>query len=117
MTNSISTNYQKRIISTKPLGKRWGKIVEDAVMKEGAALARAQLRAGKQTTEDEVVVRIPVTIYVGFPRRGKGIAGTAGTPRAVCTFTKDETGSVCKCVGPGAGTCECSDAGGPPIVA
>ena len=117
MSCSESTGYQKRIINTKPLGKRWGKIVEDLVMKEGATLARAQLKAGKQATADEVVVQIPVTIYVGFPRRGRGIAGTAGIARAVCTFKQDEAGSVCICVGPGADTCSCNDAGGPPIVA
>ena len=74
MANAIGTN-KKRIINTKPLGKRWGRIVEEMVMKEGADLARAQLKTGSPTSKDQVVVQIPVTIYVGFPRRGKGIAG------------------------------------------
>ena len=55
MAYATSPSHQKRILSTKPLGKRWAKIVEDSVMKEGARLARIELRAGRQTTEDEVV--------------------------------------------------------------
>ncbi len=116
MSYTTAPSHQKRILGTKPLGKRWAKIVEDSVMKEGARLARVELKAGRQTTEDAVIVRIPVTIYVSFPRRGKGISPGAGTPQAVCTFSQDEAGSVCKCVGPGAGSCECGDGGGPPVV-
>src|SRR5450432_3215024 len=58
---------------------------------------------------DEVALQVPVTVYVGFPRRGQGIDGSAGTVSAVCVFTVDDGGtrSVCECTGPGAGKCEC----------
>jgi hypothetical protein len=102
---------QKRIIDTKPLGNAWGKIVEDMVMKESAELAEAQLKIGKQTTSDEVVVQVPVTVQVSFPRKGNGIDGTGATVRAVCVWHGDDggTGGVCICTGPGAADADCGE--------
>lgn len=113
MTNPICST-QKRIIDTKPLGNDWGRIVEDIVREEGAELAETQLKIGKQTTSDEVVVQVPVTVYIGFPRKGQGVDGTAATVRAVCVWHGNDggTGGVCICRGPGAADCDCG-----PVVA
>jgi hypothetical protein len=109
-------SYEKRIISREPLGKNWAKVVEDSVMEESTRLAGNEFKARKQATNGPVTVRIPVTVYVSFPQ-GEGTSPGEGTVMAVCTFSQDETGSVCKCVGQGADTCSCSDGGsGPPIV-
>jgi hypothetical protein len=118
MTNPISST-QKRIIDTKPLGNDWGKIVEDIVAKAGAELAETQLKIGKQTTSDEVVVQVPLTVYIGFPRKGQGIDGTAATVSAVCVWYGNDggTGGVCVCTGPGAAACDCTPIVVPPIVA
>lgn len=108
MTNPTGST-QKRIIDTRPLGNDWGKIVEDMVMKEGAELAETQLKIGKQTMSNEVLVQVPVTVYIGFPRKGQGVDGTTATVRAVCVWHGDDsgTGGVCICKGPGAADADC----------
>ncbi len=111
---SPSCSTQKQIIDTKPLGAEWGKTVEDMVMKAASELAEARLKSGKQPTTEDVVVQVPVTIYVGFPRKGQGTDGPGATTMAVCVWHGDDggTGGVCICKGPGAADCDCG-----PIVA
>jgi hypothetical protein len=108
MTNPTCST-QKRIIDTKPLGNDWGKIVEVMVTKVASALAETQLKMGKQTTSDEVVVQVPMAIYIAFPREGQGIEETSATARVVRVWHGDDggTGGVCICTGPGAADCDC----------
>ena len=104
--DKTKTPVQKRVLSTKPLGKRWGKAVQDMVTKEAIIQARAMLKRGELSTEEEVEVHIPVVLHLSFARRGKLIAGDAGV-RCACTYKEDSAGSTCTCTGPGAADCDC----------
>lgn len=97
---------RKRVLSTKPLGKQWGKAVQDMVTKEAIKQARGQLKSGELATEEEVEVHIPVVLHLSFARRGKLIAGDPSV-RCACTYKEDSSGSVCTCTGPGAANCDC----------
>ena len=100
------TPVRKRVLSTKPLDKRWGKAVQDMVTKEAIIQARAILKRGELSTEEAVEVHIPVVLHLSFARRGKLIAGDAGV-RCACTYKEDSGGSTCTCTGPGAADCDC----------
>ena len=104
---TAKTPIRKRVLSTKSLGKRWGKAVQDMVTKEAMIQARAILKRGELSTdEEEVEVHIPVVLHLSFARRGKLLAGDAGV-RCACTYKEDSTGSTCTCTGPGAANCDC----------
>ena len=90
----------------KPLGKLWGRSVQEMVTKAALTQARFEVRSGKHDGKDEVEVVIPVTIHMVFPRKGKSVAADGGI-RCNCTFHEDSSGSVCTCVGPGAADCDC----------
>ena len=100
----------KRIV--KSLGKHWGMAVQDQVMKAAIAQARFDLRLGKYKGEDEVEVKIPVTLHITFPKRGKSIAADGGVPGCSCSWHSSGSWQICTCIGPGAADCDC-----PPIVA
>jgi hypothetical protein len=114
MARATGTNHKrKRINRTKPLGKRWGATVQEIVTKEAAKQARALLKAGKYTSDNEVEAKIPVFIHLRFARKGRGIAADGPVVRCACTFTQYPDGSsVCICRGPDAADCDCG-----PIVA
>jgi hypothetical protein len=103
---SAKSPIRKHVLSTQPLGKKWGTVVQGMVTKEAIKQARALLKGGGLSTEAEVEIAIPVFLHLSFARRGKLIAGDAGV-RCACTFTQDSSGSVCICVGPGAADCDC----------
>jgi len=97
MAKAISTSpTRKLIVKTQRLGKRWAKTFEDDLMKAGAKFARAELKAGRQTTADRVVVKISASFFLSFPRSGKSIAGDAGTVDCNCKETQP---GVCVCTG------------------
>jgi hypothetical protein len=96
----------KRIV--KSLGKNWGRVIQEMAIKDGAKLARAYLKAGKYADKDEIEIKIPMWLHLIFPRKGKGVAEGASTLDCNCTLTSWPDGSsLCKCVGPGAGGCDC----------
>jgi hypothetical protein len=104
---TAKSSIRKRVLSTKPLGKRWGKVVQDMVTKEAIKQARAVLKRGELSSDkEEVEVHIPVVLHLSFARRGKLIAGDAGV-RCACTYKEDSSGSTCTCTGPGAASCDC----------
>ena len=104
---------REEVMAGQVLGDGWKDIVEEVFMKAGAAQARAEMKAGLHSTADDVVVRIPMAVYVTFPRNGDAISDDGGVVGCVCTTTSDETGSVCVCVGACALNCCDMDAGGP----
>jgi hypothetical protein len=90
-------------------GGAWKEAVEELLMKEGAKRAQAYVGAQEEGSENDVVMRIPITFFVSFPRRGKTLAGD-GDVDCACTIFQDEGGEVCTCLG----TCpfpECCDEG------
>jgi hypothetical protein len=111
---TAKTPIRKRVLSTKSLGKRWGKAVQDMVTKEAMIQAKAILKRGELSTDEEevevlipvVLHLIPVVLHLSFARRGKLLAGDAGV-RCACTYKEDSTGSTCTCTGPGAANCDC----------
>jgi hypothetical protein len=109
---------REQVMAGQILGSGWKDIVEEVFMKAGAAQARAQLTAQEQSTDGDVVVRVPMAVYITFPRNGEGISADKGLVGCVCTTTTDESGSVCVCVGACDFDACCDvDAGGAPIVA
>jgi hypothetical protein len=97
----------RRIRIVRSLGRNWGKVLQGMVMKDAADQARFYLKSGKRVGRREVEVKIPVSVHIAFPRKGKSIAASRGVARCNCTYKEDETGSVCKCVGPDAASCDC----------
>ena len=87
---------RKHVMKGKPLGKEWKKVVEEILMKDGAKHARAQLKTGLQTTEDSVVVRIPITFFVRFPRKGKTITGDGGVDCACSPGSPGGADCICR---------------------
>jgi hypothetical protein len=84
---------RKHVMKGKPLGKEWKKVVEEILMQDGAKQARAQLKTEAQTTQDSVMVRIPITFFVRFPRKGKTITGDGGVD---CACTNSDGVCVCR---------------------
>jgi hypothetical protein len=97
MAVTSASSKRKHVMKGQPLGKEWKKVVEEILMKDGAKQGRAQLKTGAQTTEDSVVVRIPITFFVRFPRKGKTITGDG---RVDCACTEGSPGGAdCICRG------------------
>jgi hypothetical protein len=65
---------RKQVMKGLPLGTKWKKVVEGILIKGGAKQARMQMKTGAQATSGGVVVRIPITFFVRFPLKGKGIS-------------------------------------------
>ena len=96
----------RRIV--KPLGKAWGKSLQDIVVKAAQVQARFELRQGKHADKAEVEVVVPVTVHMVFPRKGRSILGDGGV-RCNCAFSVDANGgSACICIDPGAASCDCA---------
>jgi hypothetical protein len=107
---------REQVMAGQVLGDGWKDIVGEVLMKAAAGQARVQLEAQQHSADDDVVVRIPMAVYITFPRGGGGIREDEGLVGCVCTTTTDETGSVCVCVG----ACDfdaCCDVDAGPIVA
>src|SRR5262245_29773016 len=54
----------------KPLGKLWGRSVQEMVTKAALTQARCEVRSGKHDGKDEVEVVIPVTFTWCFRAKG-----------------------------------------------
>ena len=109
---------REQLMAGQVLGSGWKDIVEEVFMKAGAAQARAQLKTQQYSADDEIVVRVPLAVYITYPRNGEDISADKGLVGCVCTTTTDETGSVCVCVGACDFDACCDvDAGSAPIVA
>lgn len=109
---------REQVLAGQVLGAEWKDIIEEVFMKAGAAQARAQVKAQQHSTGDDVTVRIPMAVYLTFPRDGEDIRADEGLVGCVCTITSDETGEVCVCVGACDFDACCDvDAGSGPIVA
>ncbi len=111
MATPSAGSGRKHVMKGKPLGKQWKKIVEDILMKDGAKQARAQLKTGVEASSDSVVVRIPITFFVRFPRKGKVITGAGGVDCACTPGSPGGADCICR------GSCDfpaCCDA---PVVA
>ena len=108
---------REQVMAGQVLGDGWKNIVEEVFMKAGAAQARAEMKAGMHSASDDVVVRIPMSVYITFPRNDEAISADEGLVGCVCTTTTDDDGSsVCVCVG----ACDfdaCCDVDAGPIVA
>jgi hypothetical protein len=91
---------RKREHRNKPTsGGAWKDSLEEVLMEEATKRAQAHVEAQDQDSDDDVVMRIPVTIFMSFPRKGKELAGDPGVDCA-CTIFQDEDGSeVCICYG------------------
>ena len=98
----------KHVRIVRSLGKSWGSGLQRLLMTHAAAQARAFLKAGARVGEDTVEVKIPLSVHIAFPRKGKGIAADGGVLRCNCVFIEDPNGStVCICRGPDAADCDC----------
>jgi hypothetical protein len=87
----------------KRLGKQWVSVVEEILAKDGIKLARQILAQQKRDAKElasqdftrEIVVRMPVTFFLRFRRRGS-------------TVTLDGEHPVdCACSNPSEGVCLC----------
>jgi hypothetical protein len=96
----------KRRNIVKPLGKAWGKTIQEIVTEAALKQARFELRSGKHVDKEEVDVVITTTVHMSFPKKGKTITGDGGV-KCNCTSSSDSAGTVCICVGPGAADCDC----------
>jgi hypothetical protein len=94
----------RRIV--KPLGKAWGRSIQEVVADAALRQARFELRSGKHAGKELVEVTIPVHVHLVFKRAGRSIAADGGV-HCHCSFSQDSAGSVCICVGPGAAECDC----------
>jgi hypothetical protein len=109
---------REQVMAGQILGGGWKDIVEEVFMKAGAAQARAEMKAGLHSAGDDVVVRIPLAVYLTFPRNGETISADEGLVGCVCTTTTDDDGSsVCVCIGACDFDACCDVDAGPPIVA
>ena len=90
----------------KPLGKKWHKIVGDAVLKESAKRVRTHVKVQNQAPSGDIVIRMPATFLVRFSRKGKRIARN-GSVDCFCIITED----ACICYGPCPNFPECCDEG------
>ena len=108
MARATGKRGRKHILKGKgkPLGKKWQKIVGDAVLKESAKRVRAHVKTLDEPPSGDVVIRMPATFLVRFPRKGKGIAKN-GTVDCFCVVHED----VCICYGPCPDFPECCDEG------
>ena len=107
---------REQVMAGQVLGDGWKDIVEGVIMKAAAGQARVRMQAQQHSADDDVVVRIPIAVYITFPRGGEGIREDQGLVGCVCTTTTDETGSVCVCVGACDFDACCDVDAGPPIV-
>ena len=108
----------EQVMAGQVLGDGWKDIVEEVLMKAGGAQARAEMKAGMHSAGDDVVVRIPMAVYITFPRNGEAISADEALVTCVCTNRTDDDGSsVCVCIGACDfdACCDVIDAG--PIVA
>lgn len=105
----------EQVLAGQILGDDWKDIVEEIVMKDSAEQARAQLSARESLSDDEIVVEVPMTLYIGFSRAGLN-ASDGGTVHCVCTHSSD--GVICKCIGACnfPSCCDNTPGGPPPIV-
>jgi len=99
----------------KHLGKQWVSVVEEILAKDGIKLARRILAQQKQEAKElasqdftgEIVVRMPVTFFVRFRRRGS-IVALHGEHPVACACSNPSEG-VCLCYG--ACPSDCCDGG------
>lgn len=78
----------------KPLGNSWKKLIGEALMKEAGRIGREKAKALDKPGTGTVVIRVPVTFFVEFGRKGKRLARD-GKVRCSCVVTED----VCVCYG------------------
>ena len=91
-------------------GDAWKEAVEELVLKEGAKRAQAYVAAQDGDSDNDIVMRIPLTFFVRFPRRGRTLAGD-GTTDCVCTIFQDEDAEICICKGTCPDFPDCCDEG------
>jgi len=91
-------------------GDAWKEAVEELLLKEGAKRAQAYVAAQDEDSDNDIVMRIPITFFVRFPRRGRTLAGD-GTTDCVCTIFQDESGEICICEGTCPDFPDCCDEG------
>jgi hypothetical protein len=80
-------------------GGGWKEAVEELLMKDATKRAQAFVAAQEEDSDNDVVMRVPITFLVNFPRKGKTLAGD-GDVDCACTIFSDPDGSqVCICTG------------------
>jgi len=100
-----SVEIRKTVSKGKPLGKQWVSAVEGILAKDGIKLARRILAQQKQGAKElasqdftgEIVVRMPLTFFITFRRRGS-IVTLDGDGGVSCVCSNPQEG-VCKCIG------------------
>ena len=100
------TNIRRRNI-VKPLGKAWGRVMQETITELARKQARFELRSGKHADKDQVEIILPMTVHLVFSKKGKTITGDGGV-QCNCTLSSDSAGTVCTCIGPGAAACDCA---------
>ena len=78
----------------KPLGKRWKKVIGDALMKETRRIGQQHVKTLDKEGKGKVVIGIPVTLFVEYGRKGRQLARN-GRATCGCFMTDD----VCICYG------------------
>jgi hypothetical protein len=100
-----SVKIRETVLKGKPLGKQWVSVVQGILAKDGMKLARRILAQQKQASKElvsqdftgEIVVRMPLTFFVTFRRRGS-IVTLDGDGGVNCVCSNPQAG-VCKCIG------------------
>lgn len=106
-----SVEIRKTKFKGKRLGKQWVSVVEDILAKDGIKLARRILAQQKQGAKElasrdftgEIVVRMPLTFFVSFRRRGS-IVSLDGDGGVNCVCSNPQEG-VCRCIGACSSSC------------
>jgi hypothetical protein len=100
-----SVQIRQTKLKGKRLGKQWASVVEGILSKDGIKLARRMLAQQKQSGKElasqdftgEIVVRMPMTFFVRFRRRGSIVTPYADGPLdCVCSNPSE---GVCLCYG------------------
>jgi len=104
MTDKYKT---ERIV--RDLGTDWGRCLQDRITEAAAAHAQAGLpRMKDAATRKSISVRLPVWVTMTFPVRDGQVGAGDGAVDCDCVVTQP---GVCRCTGPGAAACDCSDGG------
>jgi hypothetical protein len=87
---------REQLFAGEVLGDRWKDVVEDVVMKRAGEVARAQLESQEEDGDEDILVRVPTTLYITFPR------SLPGDPVIICScsnMTFPDGSGICVCSG------------------
>jgi hypothetical protein len=95
---TTNTKKRKRTVKVQYMETQWKEVLERELVKVARKLARERLKAGRGAgvTADRILVRVPVSITVGFAREGNKFLGPDHAVEICCTCIRTQPGvEVC----------------------